>query len=166
MKRGKHDWQACQTLYATKWIDNKSVILLSNYHDPRVVGDTKRRVKGSKDKVKVSCPTIIYDYNQYMGRVDLSDQLKVSYQVDRRSKFRFYLRIFLHFLDISVVNPKIIYDKMDSTMDFRFSHACSMIRKFSKARVLTLLVIWFWFSATRAPAALSVHPRRLRNWEL
>ena len=106
MKRGKHDWQACQTLYVTKWIDNKSVILLSNYHDPRVVGDTKRRVMGSKDKVKVSCPTVICDYNQY----------------------------FLHFLDISVVNPKIIYDKMDSTMDFHFSHACSMIRKFSNRK--------------------------------
>ena len=71
-----------------------------------------------------------------MGGVDLCDQMKVSYQVDRRSKFRFYLRIFFDFLDIGVVNSKIIYDKMDSTigmsaMDFRFSLARSLIEKFS-----------------------------------
>ena len=42
MKRGEHDWQACQTLSASKWMDNKSVILLSNYHDPRVVRDIER----------------------------------------------------------------------------------------------------------------------------
>ena len=59
MKRRKHDWQACQTFSATKCIDNKSFILLSNYHDSRVVRDIERQVKGSKDKVKVSCPTVI-----------------------------------------------------------------------------------------------------------
>ena len=51
----------------------------------------------------------------------------------RRSKFRFYSRIF-DFLDIGVVNSKIIYDKLDSavsisTMDFRFSLAGSVIGK-------------------------------------
>ena len=74
-----------------------------------------------------------------MGGIDLSDQMKVSYQVDRRRKSRFYLIIFFEFLDISVVNSKIISDKMDSTvgmsaMDFRFSRACSMIGKFSNKK--------------------------------
>lgn len=80
--------------FATKWIYNKYIILLSNYHDPRVARDIDRLVKGLNDKVKVSWPNIIYDYNQYMGGNDLSDQMKVSYQVNRRSKFRFYLRSF------------------------------------------------------------------------
>ena len=44
---------------------------------------------------------------EYLGRVDLSDQMKISYKVDRRSKFRFYLRNFFDFLNISVVNSKI-----------------------------------------------------------
>ena len=50
MKRGEHDWQACQSLRATKWMDNKSVILLSNYHDPRSVRDIDLRGKGIKRK--------------------------------------------------------------------------------------------------------------------
>ena len=65
--------------------------------------------------------------------------MKVFYQVHRRSKFRFYLRFFFDFFDISVVNSKIIYDKMDSTvgmsvMDFRFSLALLMIGKFSNRK--------------------------------
>ena len=136
MARGEHEWLSCQGMSATKWMDNKLVILLSNHHDPREVKHIGRRVKGSKDKIKVSCPTVIHAYNQYMGGVDLADQMKVTYPVDRRSKFRFYLRVFFDFLDISVVNSKIVYDKIESTvamssMDFRFSLACSMIGKFS-----------------------------------
>ena len=56
MKRGEHDWLACDTISATKWMDNRSVILLSNYHNPSVVQEINRRVQGSKEKVKVlSC---------------------------------------------------------------------------------------------------------------
>lgn len=61
-----------------------------------------------------------------MGGYDLSDQMKDFYQVDRKSKFYFYLIIFFDFLDLSVMNSKIIYDKMDftvgmSAMDSNFS---------------------------------------------
>ena len=74
-----------------------------------------------------------------MGGVDLCDQMKVSYEVDRRSKVRFYLRVFFDFLDISVVNFKIVYDKIQSTaamssMGFRFSLACSMLGTFSNRK--------------------------------
>ena len=74
-----------------------------------------------------------------MGGVDMCDQMKVSYQVDRRSKFCFCLRIFFDFLDIGVVNSKVIYDKMDSTicmsaMDFRFTLTRSLIGKFSSRK--------------------------------
>ena len=48
-----------------------------------------------------------------MGGVDLSDQMKVTHEVNRRSKFRFYLRVFFDFLDIAVVNSKIVYNKVE-----------------------------------------------------
>ena len=65
--------------------------------------------------------------------------MKVSYGIDQRSKVRFYLRIFFDFLDIILVNSKIVYDKIQSTaamssMDFRFSLAGSMIATFSKRK--------------------------------
>ena len=114
MKRGKNDWFSSNHLSAIKWMDNKSVILLSNYFNPKETQQIERRVKGSKDKVKVTCPSVIQEYNQFMGGVDLSDQMKVTYEVDRRSKFRFYLRVFFDFLDIAIVNSKIVYNKIES----------------------------------------------------
>ena len=97
MKRGEHDWFSSNHLSAIKWMDNKSVILLSNYFNPKETQQIERRVKGSKDEVKVTCPSVIQEYNQFMRGVDLSDQMKVTYEVDRRSKFRFYLPRFLRF---------------------------------------------------------------------
>ena len=58
------------------------MILLSNYHNPSVVQEINRRVKGSKEKVKLSCPAVICECNTYMAGVDLRDQMKVSYEVD------------------------------------------------------------------------------------
>ena len=104
MKSGDYDWLSCHTISAAKWMGNRSVILLSNYHNPSAFQEINRRVKGSKEKVKVSFPAVIREYNRYMGGVDLCDQTKVFYEVDRRSKVRFYLRVFFDFLDISVVN--------------------------------------------------------------
>ena len=74
-----------------------------------------------------------------MGGVDLSDQMKVTYEVDRWSKFRFYLCVFFDFLDIAVVNSKIVYNKIESapslsSLDFRYSIAQTMIRKFSSRK--------------------------------
>ena len=89
VKRGENDWLACDTISATKWMDNRSVILLSNYHNPSVAQEINGRFKGSKEKVKVSCPAVFREYNTYMGGVDLCDQMRVSYRVDRRSKVRF-----------------------------------------------------------------------------
>ena len=70
-----------------------------------------------------------------MASVGLSDQMKVTYEVGRWSKFHFYLRIFFYFLDIAVVNSKIVYSKIESapslsSFDFRYSIAQTMIRKF------------------------------------
>ena len=67
------------------------------------------------------------------------DQTKVTYEVDRRNKFRFYLRVFFDFVDISVLNSNTLYDKMESaepisSLNFRFSLARSMIGKVSNRK--------------------------------
>ena len=74
-----------------------------------------------------------------MGCVDLSDQMKVTFEVVRRSKFRLYLRVFFEFLDIAVINSENVYSKTESvaslsSLDFRQSIALTMIRKFSSRK--------------------------------
>lgn len=116
-------------------MDNKSMILWSNYQDPRAVHYIERWIKRSKDKLKVSCLTVIYEYNQYMGGIDLLYHMKVSYGVDQRNKLRFYMQVLFDFLDIDGLNSQVVYDKIQSpvamsSVDLRFSLACSMIRNF------------------------------------
>ena len=61
MKRDEHDWFSSNHLSAIKWTENKSVILLTNYCNPKETQQIERRVKVSKDKVKVTCPSVIQE---------------------------------------------------------------------------------------------------------
>ena len=70
-------------------MDLQQIRHLFMLHDSRVAKDIVRRVERSKDKVNGSCPTVICEYNQYMGGVDLSDHMKFSCQIGRRRTFRF-----------------------------------------------------------------------------
>ena len=49
-----------------------------------------------------------------MAGVDLIDQLKSAYQLDRRSKFGFYLRLFFGLFDVAFVNSFIVYKKLEN----------------------------------------------------
>lgn len=68
------------------------------------------------------------------------DQLIVSYEVDHLNKFQFYLWVFFDFLDITVVNSRLVYNKMESssipifTMGLRYSIALNIIQNFSSRR--------------------------------
>ena len=59
MKRGEHDWFSSNHLSAIKWMDNNSVILLSYYFNPKETQQIECRVNGSKDKVELTCPSVI-----------------------------------------------------------------------------------------------------------
>ena len=54
---------------------------------------------------------MVKEYNEYMGGVDLNDQYKALYELDRKSKYRFYLRIFFDMMDTAVVNAALIFQK-------------------------------------------------------
>ena len=123
------------------WTISQSVILLSNYFNPKETQQIERRVNGSKDKVKVTRPSVIQEYNQFMGGVDLSDQMKVTCEVDRLSKFHFCLHVFFDFLDIAVVSSKIVYSKIESapslsSLNFEYSLAQTMIQNFQAEKKL------------------------------
>ncbi|XP_040264689.1 piggyBac transposable element-derived protein 4-like [Bufo bufo] len=111
MKRGDVDTMSANGITCVKWMDNRSVTLLSNFLTCKKDDMTHvlRRQAGCAEKLHIPCPTIVTIYNKYMGGVDLMDQKKVSYETDRRSKIKFYLRIFFDLLDIAVNNSHCIY---------------------------------------------------------
>ena len=90
-------------------MDTKGVVLLSTIDSCVPTVNVKRRVKGQKEKVTVPCPIIVKAYSQGMKGTDVMDQLKVTYEVDRRYPRKFYLRLFFDLIDIGFVNAFITF---------------------------------------------------------
>ena len=99
-------------IICVKWVDNKSVHLISSCDNGMSFMNVKRRRKGQSNKIAIKCPTLIKTYNENMGGVDRHDRLKVAYEVDRRSKTRFYLRIVFDMFNQLLVNANILYNSL------------------------------------------------------
>ena len=99
-------------VFFTKWLDNRPVHMISNFLAVDPKHEMKRRFRGSREKITISCPIVIQKYNEYMGGVDIMDQKKVSYQFDHRSKIKYYLRVVFDLIDIAVNNSGIIFNKL------------------------------------------------------
>ena len=54
-------------------------------------------------EIEISCPSIVAEYNTYMGGVDLSDMLISLYHTKFKTKC-WYLKIMAHCIDIYKVN--------------------------------------------------------------
>jgi len=135
MKRGDMDFQYSETVFCCKWYDNKAVLLLGSSVDG-IDGSSNvlRRMKGSATKTPVPCPYIIKLYNKGMGGVDLMDKKTAAYRLDRRSKFRFYLRMFFDLVDIALVNSHIVHTKLGNKLtllEFKIIVVQSLIGKFN-----------------------------------
>ena len=113
LKRGDYQCKFYNHIACIKWYDNKSLMLLgSHLKEITSISTVQRRLKSSSPKIPVKCPNGIKLYSSKMGGVDLMDQLKSSYQLDSRSKFRFYLRLFFDLFDVALVNSFIVYKKL------------------------------------------------------
>ena len=113
MKRGDHEFQYSDKAISCKWFDNRAVNLLgSNVEGFDAVSDVSRRQKGAPTKVNVSCPAMVKIYNHEMVRVDLMDPYTAAYRLDRRARFRFYLRIFFDLWDVGCSNSYIVFNQI------------------------------------------------------
>lgn len=152
MQRGQIFTTSSQGISFIKWMDNKAVFMLTNFLSPIPTTTVKRRVQRSGEKINVTCPEIIAKYNNNMGGVDLMDQRKVCYEVDRKAKIKFYLRLFFDLLDIAMNNAYIVFSKLHenrqiegtllSCLEFRQVVTRSLIADFSsrqRARPSTVM---------------------------
>ena len=110
------------------------MLLGSHLEEILSISTVQRRLKGSSSKIPVNCPHGIKLYNSKMGGVDLMDQLKSAYQLDRRSNFRFYLRLFFDLFDVALVNSFIVYKKLENKdltlKEFKICIALKLIASF------------------------------------
>ena len=62
-----------------KWKDKRDVMLLSTYHDDRMMAKS-RRSRGARGGVEdIQKPVVVEEYNQYMGGVDKSKYIQQKY---------------------------------------------------------------------------------------
>ena len=129
------DFQFSKNVICYKWFNNKPVLLLAtNIEGMDGTSNAMRRTKGSATKTPASCPNIIKIYNESMGGVDVIHQKTAAYQLDRKSRFRFYLRIFSSLIDITIVNSRIVYTKVGnsiSSLDFKIVVVKSLLGRYS-----------------------------------
>ena len=110
MKQGDSKCKFYSHISCIKWYHKKSVMLLGSHsEEPASISTVKRRLKGSSSKIPVNCPNGIKLYDCKIGGVNLMDQLKSAYQLGRRLKFRFYLRLFFDLFDVALVNSFIVH---------------------------------------------------------
>ena len=95
-------------LTAVKWIDNRSVTLLSTCAGVLPAKNVRRWDKKESKEITVPCPSVIAHYNASMGGVDLLDSLIALYRTTIRSK-KCYHRIFFHLFDMAVVQSWLTY---------------------------------------------------------
>ena len=127
--RGEHDFRISDTgIGYYKWMDNKAVHMVSNFHGSEVSFVYRTQKDGSKKEF--SCPTVVKNYNQDMGGVDKADMLCSIHGLGRKSK-KWWHRIFFGILDRTLVNASISYMKLErksiSILDFRRSVAQELL---------------------------------------
>jgi hypothetical protein len=125
-KRGDVTWLAAEGhgMTALRWKDKKDVYLLSTIHPPPEVpawvedeeADDERdsddlvrrrvKVRGQWVSKKIYRPQIVKSYNEFMGGVDICDQMTAVNKSKKQR--RWYLRVFIKILLLSIYNAYVL----------------------------------------------------------
>jgi hypothetical protein len=107
MKRGDYKSIASSGTITFKWMDTKHVFLASNDSSNTAIVTISRQLR-DRQRITISCPQAIVDYNKYAHGVDRFNQRISCYNFDHRSR-RNWLRLFFFFVNASLVNSYICH---------------------------------------------------------
>ncbi|KAI1706058.1 transposase IS4 domain-containing protein [Ditylenchus destructor] len=110
LERGSYDWsyETNTDILACLWIDNGPVYMLSTVDAVDPVKTVERWSAKQKERLRVSQPNLVRQYNTFMGGVDQMDQNVSQYRTGIRSK-KWWFCVFSFCLDTSVQNAWQIY---------------------------------------------------------
>ena len=94
-------------LLVTVWYDKRQVAVLSTNCQPDQTVTVQRRTKQPPHTKDVDIPEPIRTYNQYMGGVDLSDQMRSYYPSGRPGK-KWWRYLLWYLLDVSICNAFVL----------------------------------------------------------
>ncbi|XP_058235983.1 activating transcription factor 7-interacting protein 1 isoform X3 [Hemibagrus wyckioides] len=114
----------------TRWFDGSVMHMASSCAGQSPSDLAQRWSKKERKMLNIQRPFSVQLYKQHMGGLDLLDQCVAMYPHRRKNK-RWYIRVFFHFLDVTIVNAWHLYrmsglEKRD-LLHFKASVACSLI---------------------------------------
>ena len=98
-------------LVVCAWYDNRRILTLSNYVGKVPVDQAKRWDRKGKQEVKIARPASVATYNKFIGGVDKCDMFLALYRTKLKTR-KWYHRIAIHLLSVSVLNAFVIYKKV------------------------------------------------------
>ena len=88
---------------AVRYTDKRDVWCLSTICGTGTKVINRRKKGGDGGTELVTCPSIIIDYNQHMGGVDVVDQHFVYYAIGRKG-LKWWRRVFYRLMEMAIVN--------------------------------------------------------------
>jgi hypothetical protein len=88
-----------------KFLDGKPVYMLSNVHGSDM---SATRCRDKDTNVIIMKPSMVVNYNKYMGGVDRSDQM-ISYTNSIVKSFKWWKKVIFHVLAIAVLDAYILF---------------------------------------------------------
>jgi len=119
-------------LFLIVWKDKKIVSMLSNVKNT-ILSTRMKWNKEEKKRKETEIPDIASRYIDFMGGIDRFDQVSSYHSINHKSK-RWPIKLFFHFLDISLHNSKLLYEE---TTKIKINH-----EKYRKKVVKGLICNW------------------------
>lgn len=138
LRRGESLFLRKENIVVTVWKDKKPVYFLSSQSDP-VGNDTVGRRQRNGTVIQVPSAPVVKTYNNNMGGVDLSDQMRGYYMAGRKSK-KWWRCLMWFFVDVSIVNAYILeklspHHRSRTQLAFRLDLVKLLIGNFSARRL-------------------------------
>jgi hypothetical protein len=137
LKRGASQMLSANGKVCVKWMDNRSVVLFSNFLNSIESLTVSRRQQKSAENIQIPCPEIIIASNKFLAGVDLMDQKMITYEIDRQAKIKYYLRIFFDLMDIAVNNAHFIFTLLNQNVNPEYKAISPLQYRQLIARLLT-----------------------------
>jgi len=145
-KPGDIEFAQCDDISVCRWKDrgSKPVTVISSMHNASH-SEIVHRKNSRGEKIAISCPSSIADYNRYMGGVDKFDQYMAAYSICQKSR-RWWVKMFYYLLDTSIVNSFLMYKKSCNShktkymshLEFRSTLANELISNYSSRKRPTI----------------------------
>ncbi|CAH2090624.1 unnamed protein product [Euphydryas editha] len=107
LEKGENKSFFLNGVHIGKWRDKRYVVYISTEHGDEMVETTSKR--GSV----VLKPSAIVHYNNFMSGIDLQDRMLAYYPVQRKT-LRWYKKLFVHMLQMSLSNALYLYNKFSA----------------------------------------------------